>query len=106
MDTTSTPDVDGTIYLDTASFQVTRVRVDLTHPDALSRRRPKAYTAVTVMYHFAEIAPAVRVLDFMLGRNSLRAGSVRGGVVAETQEQHIVVFQFTKEAPSGAPKQP
>jgi hypothetical protein len=40
----------------------------------------------------------------MIGRNSLRPGSVRRGIVAETQDQHIIVFQFVKDVPSGAPR--
>jgi hypothetical protein len=97
-------DVDGSIYLDTATFQVVRVRISVTNVATASPRTDLAATTATL--EFREVAPSIVLLNSMTGSNVLRRTSGSQWLAAETQEQHIISYRFFGRAPSGVAKPP
>jgi hypothetical protein len=104
VDSLQAEDVDGAIFLDTATFQVVRVRITVTNVATASPLTELAATTATL--EFREIAPSIVLLNTMTGRNMLRRTGSTQWVAAETQEQHIITVRFLHRAPSGLTKPP
>ena len=97
-DSIKAPDVDGVVYLDTASFQIARLTMTLTEsPPAL-----RGVAGVTATTYFREVAPSVSVIDRVESVNRLRRQRGPKPAVATIGAQRMVYFRFLNESPSGA----
>jgi hypothetical protein len=86
------PDVDGSAWLDPASYQVGHIRVSLTHVDRATRG-VSGWTATTV---YREIAPNLIVMDRVHSETTTRGGRGAPGVVERTEEQRLLAVDFLR----------
>ena len=103
-DAITAPDVDGSIYLDAATFQIRLAKLTVTNiPPTFAD-----IDRIAVTTHFREIAPSIPVFDRVNGANSIRPGSGRNAPMEMTEDQRLLEFRFLTEAPSGAapPRRP
>jgi hypothetical protein len=97
------PDVDGSMFLDPATFQIRRSFLHLSKP-------PKAVpdvvgTEATTI--FAELFPSVPVIATVSSINHLRTGSRRYRAPTETREnQQLIAVAFTGRKPGEDVKKP
>jgi hypothetical protein len=96
-DTLSTPDVDGSVYLDTDGYQLRRAEVRLTHPE-LVQPTLKELRATT---SFREILPSVVILDGVEGTSSFWETGPRS-TTGRTERQRMVSVVWLAGAPPGA----
>jgi hypothetical protein len=103
-DRITTPDVDGAIYLDTATFQIRLVTLTLTQIPAAFANIDR----VTVATRFREIAPSISVIDRVTAANVLAPSRGANPTVENTEEQRLLEFRFVNNAPSGTtlPRRP
>jgi hypothetical protein len=91
------PDVDGAVYLDTATFQIRGARIALTRPPATPRFRSLQGMAATTL--FDEVVPSVPVPSFVVGTRILRARAGIRSVVSTIETQTLLEVRFLKELP-------
>ncbi|MDB4907812.1 MAG: hypothetical protein JWO05_2596 [Gemmatimonadetes bacterium] len=91
------PDVDGSVYLDTASFQLRRAQLRLTKPPAAMR----GLRGVTVTSVYREIGSDIVVLDHVWGVNYTKVGLFGRGTGEATEDQRLLSVTFLGDAPPG-----
>ena len=93
-----TPDVNGTIYLDAATYQIRRADLEL------SKMLPQVpeITSVHVRTMFAEVAPSIVIIDRVIGTNTLTHGWWRWANVATVEEQRMMQFAWMRDDPRTA----
>jgi hypothetical protein len=99
------PDVDGAVYLDTATYQIRGARVALTRPPP-ALRAVQGMTATTI---FEEVVPSIPIPSYVAGTRILR--SLRGARarVAAVETQLLLEVRFIRDVPgasSGPPGTP
>lgn len=92
------PDVDGAVYLDTASYQIRGARVALTRPPGLVRDL-QGMTATTL---FEEIVPSIPLPVYVAGTKILRSRPGPQARVSAIETQRLLEVRFVRELP-GAP---
>jgi len=90
------PDIEGSVYLDPDSYQVTRLVMMLTHPEKLDAR----INELKVTSSFREIVSSIVILDSAEGVTSFEVP--RGNPAVHTERQKTVNVVFTRETPPGA----
>jgi hypothetical protein len=93
-----TPDVNGTIFLDSATYQIRRADLEL------SKMLPQVpeITSVRVRTTFTEVAPSIVIIGHVTGTNTLRHGWGRWANVATVEEQRMMQFTWMGEDPRKA----
>lgn len=96
-----TPDVEGSVFLDTASFRLLRAEVKLTSlPKNLT-----GISAVSVIALFTEVSPGLPIIGAVHGVTELSAmGGFGNPFFATVEQQAPVRVQFLKSRPGAAPK--
>lgn len=89
------PDVNGSIYLDSATYQIRRADLEL------SRMIPQVpeITSVHVRTIFTEVAPSIVIIDKVVGSNSLKHGWGPWATVASREEQRMTAFSWMRTDP-------
>ena len=96
------PDVNGAIFLDPQTFQIRRADLELTKvPPEVGD-----VTAVRVTTLFAEISPSIVVIHDVHGINSRRHLRLPWSVVAMTEDQRMMHFEWLRNDPAHPPTQP
>jgi hypothetical protein len=95
------PDIEGSVYLDTATYQIVRLTVSLTHIETLSQGG--GLVSATVTASFGQLAPSISTVRLLESRNARRSG---GGVTIETEDQRIIRIWFLNDTPLGVRKLP
>jgi hypothetical protein len=97
-----TPDVNGTIYLDAQTYQIRRADLEL------SKIPPEVQqvTALHVTTLFSEISPSITVIHNVNGISSRRHSRLPWSIVATTEDQRMLVFQWLREDPAHPQSQP
>jgi hypothetical protein len=95
------PDVDGAVYLDTATYQIRGARVALTRPPALLRG-VQGMTAITV---FEEVVPSIPIPSYVTGTKILRSRPGPRVPVAAIETQTLLQVRFVRDLP-GSPAGP
>lgn len=91
-----TPDIEGSVYLDPESYQISRLVMSLTHPEWLDAK----ISALEVTSSFREIVSSIAILDSAEGVTSFEVP--RGSPVVRTERQKTVNVVFTRTVPPGA----
>jgi hypothetical protein len=89
------PDVDGSLYLDTATFQIRAARVALTQMPA-SFRPLQGLSATTL---FDEVVPSVPVPSFVVGTRILRTRRGSRSLTSTIETQTLLDVRFLKDVP-------
>ncbi|MFI5311540.1 MAG: carboxypeptidase-like regulatory domain-containing protein [Gemmatimonadales bacterium] len=97
-----TPDVNGAIFLDARTYQIRRADLELSKMPPEIRN----ITAVHVTTLFREISPAIVVIHDVNGINSLRHSRLPWSIVAQTEDQRMVHFEWLRDDPAHPPSQP
>lgn len=92
------PDVDGAVYLDTATFQIRGVRIALTRPPR-SLRGLHGMTATTL---FEEVVASIPIPSYVAGTRILWSRPGPRARVSAIETQMLLQVQFLREIP-GAP---
>jgi hypothetical protein len=95
-------DVRGSLYLDTASFQIARSTMRLEYP---SPDGPGEVLEVSVDTWFRELLPSLAVIDRICARTTARnlASGRATSSRAALEIQRIVGFDFDRESPGPVP---
>lgn len=88
-----TPDVDGSIYLDTQSWQIRRSIVRLTHPDVID------VTSYEVVTDFGEAMEAIPDVQHIFATQVLRTR--RPATLAVYEEWRLIDTRFVRGRPGG-----
>jgi hypothetical protein len=88
------PDIDGSAYLDPATYQLRRATVRVTKPDEIGRN----ITELRVTTWYREIAPSIVILD---GTRAVTTIDTRQGSVDRTETQKTVGVKFYGRVPPG-----
>lgn len=91
-----TPDIEGSVYLDPDSYQISRIVMSLTHPEWLDAK----INALQVTSSFREIVSSIAILDSAEGVTTFEVP--RGSPVVRTERQKTVNVVFTRTVPPGA----
>ena len=91
-----TPDIEGSVYLDPDSYQISRIVMSLTHPERLDRK----ISELKVTSSFREIVSSIAILDSVEGVTTFEVP--RGRPMVRTERQKTVDVVFTRTAPPGA----
>ncbi len=92
------PDVEGSVYLDTATYQVRHSIVRLRQ----AWRVMPGLTSVTASVSYREIVPGIILVGRVRARNSIaRQFRNASGGGAHTEEQRLLAFRFLRPLPSG-----
>jgi len=89
----TTADIEGSAWLDPDSYQLMRMVMSMTHPEAVD---PNMF-ALKVTSSFREIVSAIAILDTVEGVTSFEMP--QGGTVVHTEQQKRVSVVFTRGAP-------
>jgi hypothetical protein len=96
-----TPDVNGSVYLDSKTYQIRRTDLNLS---MMPRDFPQA-RAMSVTTMFSEISPSIDVIEQIRGITSLRARGW-GATVATGEDQRMFGLEWLKSDPSHPKVQP
>lgn len=91
-----TPDLEGSVYLDPESYQVTRLVMELTHPE----KADATINELKVTSSFREIVSSIVILDSAEGVTTFEVP--RGNPVIRTERQKTVNIVFSRGTPPGA----
>jgi hypothetical protein len=91
-----TPDIEGSVYLDPNSYQISRIVMSLTHPEKLDSK----INELTVTSSFREIVTSIAILDSAEGVTTFEVP--RGNPMVRTERQKMVNVVFTRGVPPGA----
>jgi hypothetical protein len=93
------PDVHGAFFLDSATSQLRRMDLELSHADRLPR--PLQHVAsVQVRTQFLEIAPGLSIINAVCGVTRQKQSRVRGATGLPAEVQTIAAYEF-ETAPEG-----
>ena len=92
-----TPDLEGSVYLDPDSYQISRLVMSVTHPEQLDPQ----IDALQVTSAFREIVSSIAILDSAEGVTTFEVTSSRA-TKARTERQKTVNVVFTRGTPPGA----
>jgi len=89
------PDVDGSIYLDPATYHARGARITVTR---VSRavRGVRSFTAVVV---FRELLANLFVVDRMIANTALNAGTARSAVISRQERKRLLDVAFLRARP-------
>ena len=90
------PDVNGAIFLDAQTYQIRRADLELTKLPPEVRE----VTAVHVTTHFREIWPSIVVIHEVNGINSRRHLRLPWSIVAITEDQRMMHFEWLHDDPA------
>jgi len=93
--TLKAPDVEGSVFLDAASFVIKRAIFRLTRPDKL--KPPVLNLEVTTT--FREIFPGVAVVDEVRSVQTVRTLGYSTGTRDVAERQHLLGFKFLSAQP-------
>ena len=97
------PDVNGTILLDAASYQIRRADLRLSQiPYALSHD----LTAVTVTTHFAEVEPSVLIFSGVHDVNTMVPSRNLKNYIETHEDHQILDFAFLRGDPAKGDRKP
>jgi hypothetical protein len=100
------PDVRGSIYLDSASYQITRTMLLLERPSPLAPATD--VLDIRVDTWFRELLPAMPVIDRICmrttGRTITAAGERALSARVPVEMQRLIGFEFDREAPGDPPR--
>lgn len=91
-----TPDIEGSVYLDPDSYQVSRIVMSLTHPERLDAK----INELKVTSSFREIVSSIAILDSAEGVTTFEVP--RGRPMVRAERQKMVNVVFTRAVPPGA----
>lgn len=91
-----TPDIEGSVYLDPDSYQISRIVMSLTHPERLDAK----INELTVTSSFREIVSSIAILDSAEGVTTFEMP--RGRPMVRTERQKTVDVVFLRAVPPGA----
>lgn len=91
-----TPDIEGSVYLDPDSYQISRIVMSLTHPEKLDAK----ISELKVTSSFREIVTSIAILDSAEGVTTFEVP--RGNPAVRTERQKMVNVVFTRAVPPGA----
>jgi hypothetical protein len=95
-----TPDIEGYVDLDAATYQVRRALVRLTHPD----RALEGLVAASSLITFAELYPSIVVQSRVASEEVPAVPLVaRSGIVRYTEDQRLLDVQFEQPFPGLTP---
>lgn len=92
-----TPDIEGSVYLDPDSYQISRLVMSLTHPEKLDSDIEELKVTST----FREIVTSIAILDSAEGVTTFEMPE-RGRAPVRTERQKMVEVVFTRTVPPGA----
>ncbi|HUQ18043.1 MAG TPA: carboxypeptidase-like regulatory domain-containing protein [Gemmatimonadaceae bacterium] len=92
------PDIEGSVFLDTASFVVRRAEFHLTRPEQFNL----ALRELQVTTNYREIFPGVTVVGDVVSIQMLKGSGVGGRVTRLTEKQRLLDFQFLGAKPGEA----
>lgn len=99
------PDLRGSMYLDTASYQIVRTTLLMEHPSPLAPATEM--WDVRVDTWFREILPALPVIDRVCMRTTARQVTVGGERAiagrAAVEQQRLIAFRFERGGPGDVP---
>jgi hypothetical protein len=97
-----TPDVNGAILLDAHTYQIRKAELELSKipPEV------KEVTAFHVTTLFSEISPSINVIHDVNGISSRRHSRLPWSIVATTEDQRMLRFQWLREDPAHPRSQP
>ncbi|MFN2565427.1 MAG: hypothetical protein ABR499_10510 [Gemmatimonadaceae bacterium] len=96
------PDVDGAVYLDTATFQIRGARFALTRPPR-GLRGVEGVMATTI---FEEVVPSIPVPAHVTGTKILRARPGPRAAVSAIEMQTLLEVRFLRELPGSPASSP
>jgi hypothetical protein len=91
-----TPDVNGTAWLDSASYLVRQTAIRLTRPQRIDSRLED----LTARASFREILPGILLVDRISAVHAWRTNAV-SWVRRRSEEQHLVSVHFVRPLPTG-----
>ncbi len=96
------PDIDGSLFLDTASYQLRRIEFSLTRVDRLPRPL-RSVASVEVATDFSEIVPGLPVISRVCSVNRLRPQRRARALPTPVELQALVGYRFAGAPPPGVP---
>jgi len=90
------PDIAGSVYLDSATFQIRRAELALTKPSSWLRQ---TLTSVAVQTHYTELAPGIPMLSSYASVAGLSDEQQRQGWARSMTTQSILDVQWLKGKP-------
>lgn len=92
------PDVDGAVYLDTATYQIRGARVALTRPP----RRLGAVQGMTATTIFEEVVPSIPIPSYVTGTRILRSRPGPRARVGAVETQLLLEVRFARDVPGAS----
>lgn len=97
-DRLSTPDVNGSFYLDSATAQLRRMTLSLSRPDRLPRQL-RGVVGVDMVTSFLDIADGLSVIDKVCAVNRVRQPAGRVVPITPAELQQLLVYEFSEPPP-------
>ena len=97
-DRLSTPDVNGSFYLDSATAQLRRMSFSLSRPDRLPRTL-RSVVGVDMVTSFTAIADGLSVIDKVCAVNRVRQPAGRVAAITPAELQQLLVYEFSEAPP-------
>ncbi len=97
-DRLSSPDVNGSFYLDSASAQLRRMTLAMSRPDRLPKEL-RGVVGVDMVTSFLDIAAGLSVIDKVCAVNRVRQPRGRVEPVTPSELQQLLVYEFTSPPP-------
>ena len=91
------PDVEGTAWLDPATYQLRQVAVRLTRPSRVDR----TIEALSATVGFREVRPSLIVVERVTAITTWTPSRVANRAVGQTEEQRLVRVDFRREPGTG-----
>ena len=99
-----TPDVHGSFYLDSASFELRRMDLTMSRPDRLPQFL-RGVAGVEAVTSFRRIADGLSVIDKVCGLNFWRRSGLRVANVSAVELQQLLSYAFTSAPVGVVPRQ-
>lgn len=97
-DRLSSPDVNGSFYLDSATSQLRRMTLSMSRADRLPRTL-RSVEGVDMVTSFLDIADGLSVIDKVCAVNRVRQPRGRMVPVTPAELQQLLVYEFTEPPP-------
>lgn len=97
-DRLSSPDVNGSFFLDSATAQLRRMTLTMSRPDRLPRQL-KGVVGVDMVTSFLAIADGLSVIDKVCAVNRIRQPAGQLVPVTPAEMQQLLVYEFTEPPP-------
>ncbi len=97
-DRLATPDVNGSVYLDSATSQLRRMTLSLSRADRLPRQL-RSVQGADMVTSFLDIADGLSVIDKVCAVNRVRPPAGRVVTATPAELQQLLVYEFTEPPP-------